>query len=187
MCIRDRCSSDFLDVPVQGAATAATDPALAEKLVTGVYNSLISGDAFGKGDTHGIAFIASTNIMSDDADKGSTDSDQKGTVGELDDFLHGPSNIFVGSIWSGHYNAIAQCNQALKALETAKVDSITKKRWIGEVRFLRGYYYFNLVRYFGGVPAVLRVPESAADANSCLLYTSPSPRDRTRSRMPSSA
>ncbi|MBK6783948.1 MAG: RagB/SusD family nutrient uptake outer membrane protein [Saprospiraceae bacterium] len=35
-----------------------------------------------------------------------------------------------------------------------------------EVRFLRGYYYFNLVRYFGGVPAVLRVPESAADANS---------------------
>ena len=27
------------------------------------------------------------------------------------------------------------------------------------------------------------IPES----NSCLLYTSPSPRDRTRSRMPSSA
>ena len=27
----------------------------------------------------------------------------------------------------------------------------------------------------------------AYDMNSCLLYTSPSPRDRTRSRMPSSA
>ena len=26
-----------------------------------------------------------------------------------------------------------------------------------------------------------------ADCNGCLLYTSPSPRDRTRSRMPSSA
>ena len=26
-----------------------------------------------------------------------------------------------------------------------------------------------------------------ADAAGCLLYTSPSPRDRTRSRMPSSA
>ena len=25
------------------------------------------------------------------------------------------------------------------------------------------------------------------DINTCLLYTSPSPRDRTRSRMPSSA
>ena len=27
----------------------------------------------------------------------------------------------------------------------------------------------------------------AIDCNNCLLYTSPSPRDRTRSRMPSSA
>eukprot|EP00657_Telonema_sp_P-1_P002900 TRINITY_DN1675_c0_g1_i7.p1 TRINITY_DN1675_c0_g1~~TRINITY_DN1675_c0_g1_i7.p1 ORF type:complete len:104 (+),score=7.72 TRINITY_DN1675_c0_g1_i7:146-457(+) len=30
-------------------------------------------------------------------------------------------------------------------------------------------------------------PELAGGASSCLLYTSPSPRDRTRSRMPSSA
>ena len=29
--------------------------------------------------------------------------------------------------------------------------------------------------------------KSAADFYTCLLYTSPSPRDRTRSRMPSSA
>ena len=42
--------------------------------------------------------------------------------------------------------------------------------------------------------ALLEVPgvslqglEWAADLNPCLLYTSPSPRDRTRSRMPSSA
>ena len=33
---------------------------------------------------------------------------------------------------------------------------------------------------------VSAVAQSAKD-NSCLLYTSPSPRDRTRSRMPSSA
>ena len=31
------------------------------------------------------------------------------------------------------------------------------------------------------------VPSVDADLQSCLLYTSPSPRDRTRSRMPSSA
>ena len=30
-------------------------------------------------------------------------------------------------------------------------------------------------------------PLQAALRNACLLYTSPSPRDRTRSRMPSSA
>ena len=31
------------------------------------------------------------------------------------------------------------------------------------------------------------LPEEIADPDHCLLYTSPSPRDRTRSRMPSSA
>ena len=30
-------------------------------------------------------------------------------------------------------------------------------------------------------------PESVTEEHTCLLYTSPSPRDRTRSRMPSSA
>ena len=35
------------------------------------------------------------------------------------------------------------------------------------------------------VPFAVNV--DAAEANDCLLYTSPSPRDRTRSRMPSSA
>ena len=37
----------------------------------------------------------------------------------------------------------------------------------------------------GGIEAVLAAMRS--HASSCLLYTSPSPRDRTRSRMPSSA
>ena len=30
-------------------------------------------------------------------------------------------------------------------------------------------------------------PEEGIEPGTCLLYTSPSPRDRTRSRMPSSA
>ena len=33
----------------------------------------------------------------------------------------------------------------------------------------------------------LRIQGSGSKAFLCLLYTSPSPRDRTRSRMPSSA
>jgi len=41
------CGKDFLDVPVQGKATPDSDPAIAEKLVTGVYNSLLAGSAFG--------------------------------------------------------------------------------------------------------------------------------------------
>ena len=35
--------------------------------------------------------------------------------------------------------------------------------------------------------AIVRLIKDREEYNNCLLYTSPSPRDRTRSRMPSSA
>ena len=37
------------------------------------------------------------------------------------------------------------------------------------------------------VPLFSELLEKTTDCMACLLYTSPSPRDRTRSRMPSSA
>ena len=46
-----------------------------------------------------------------------------------------------------------------------------------------GYYFYN--------PLLLKLvsvdPKPIEAVDSCLLYTSPSPRDRTRARMPSSA
>lgn len=161
------CQKSFLDVPVQGQATTATDPNLAINLVTGVYNSLYNSEAFGGagGDIHGISFIAATNIISDDAEKGSTPTDQP-SIGNIDDFTLTPTNNFVAALWNGYYSGIARTNQALAALESASLDAKTKSQLIGEVRFIRGYYYFNLVRFFGGVPKVVRVPKDAQDANT---------------------
>ena len=38
-----------------------------------------------------------------------------------------------------------------------------------------------------GKGSMMRLGDTDREAIPCLLYTSPSPRDRTRSRMPSSA
>ena len=160
------CSDEFLDVDVQGGVSTTSDPDLAQKLVTGVYNSLMQGDSWGNGDVHGFAFISVTSIMSDDADKGSTPSDQAVPVGDIDNFTLTPTNKFCESLWSGHYNSIGAANQALKALGVAAIDEVQKNQLMGEVRFLRGYLYFNLVRMYGGVPLVLRVPVDADDANT---------------------
>lgn len=160
------CQKSFLDVPVQGGATTESDPALAQKLVTGCYNSLLQGESWGTGDVHGFAFISVTNIASDDADKGSTAGDQKVPVGDIDDFTLTSTNKFAETLWSGHYNSIGTVNQAIKALKTATIDDATKNHLLGEVRFLRGYLYFNLVRMFGGVPLVMRVPADQTDANN---------------------
>ncbi|WP_337041026.1 RagB/SusD family nutrient uptake outer membrane protein [Emticicia sp. 17c] len=166
------CSSDFLDVPLQGKPTADTDPNLVQNLVVGVYNSLMAGESFGaEGDVHGFAFISATNIMSDDADKGSTAIDQQSTAGVLDDFTVTSTNNFVQALWSGYYNGIAKVNNALATIEGASnLDATTKSRLSAEVRVIRGYYYFNLVRWFGGVPKIIRVPKDASDANTDPVF-----------------
>ena len=97
------CSKDFLNVPVQGQITPDSDPALAEKLVNGVYNSLLNGEAFGgQGDIHGISFITLTEIISDNADKGSTPSDQPG-IGDIDNLNLSPTNNFIAAVWTGYF------------------------------------------------------------------------------------
>ena len=45
----------------------------------------------------------------------------------------------------------------------------------------------NVLVENGVIASVNAGADAQADSTLCLLYTSPSPRDRTRSRMPSSA
>lgn len=172
------CQKGFLDVPVQGQATTATDPNLAVNLVTGVYNSMYNSEAFGGagGDVHGISFIAATNIISDDADKGSTPGDQP-PLADIDNFTTTSTNNFVAALWNGYYSGISRANQALAALQTASLNPATKNQLIGEVRFIRAYYYFNLVRFFGPVPNVVRVPKDAQDANNDPAFQTRAPLD----------
>ena len=52
---------------------------------------------------------------------------------------------------------------------------------------LGGCRYFNYQDLNKQEEDVLKLAEAMTYKNSCLLYTSPSPRDKTVSRMPSSA
>ena len=52
---------------------------------------------------------------------------------------------------------------------------------------LPGPLYLKFERRGDGIDFEKETVDKTTDSFSCLLYTSPSPRDRTRSRMPSSA
>jgi hypothetical protein len=169
-CIIAGCNKSFLDVPAQGQQTkeeVSKDPNAASNLVLGAYNALYFG-GFGN-TTVGLEMCLTVDVASDDADKGSSPSDQQATAGKMDNFTVDANVSYLNDLWNGHYAAIARTNQALSVLNTATFDSTLKNRLIGETRFLRGYFYFNLVRLFGGVPLILRVA-TIADQNNDEFY-----------------
>ncbi|MEI9934641.1 MAG: RagB/SusD family nutrient uptake outer membrane protein [Ferruginibacter sp.] len=167
------CTKDFLNVPIQGQESPSLDPTIALDLVTGAYNSLITPDAteasgFGGYDIHGIMFITVTNIISDDADKGSFASDQPDCEA-IDNFTVTSSNSYLDPLWKGYYAGISRTNQAIAALAIAALPDTVIKVRTAEMRFIRAYYYFNLVRMFGGVPIVLNVPSGPRDNDSSFF------------------
>ena len=77
-------------------------------------------------------------------------------IREVSNFAIQPTNLFVGYAWKEHYTAINRANVLIdKVTEASWLDEQTKQNYIAEARFLRALMYFNLVRYFGGVPIVL--------------------------------
>ena len=170
------CSKDFLEVNPQGQLTevqALSDPAAAEKLVGGTYSTLYFG-GFGN-TTVGFLFTMATEVASDDSDKGSTPSDFP-PAAEIDNFSINANNFIFNNLWNGHYSAIARVNRSIDILEKSTFEESVKNRLLGEVRFLRGFYYFNLVRLFGGVPMVIRVPDPS-EGNSDEFQTKASRED----------
>ena len=57
--------------------------------------------------------------------------------------------------------------------------------WSSEIN-VRDFVSHNITPYYGDA-SFLEGPTERTKAVCCLLYTSPSPRDRQKSRMPSSA
>jgi hypothetical protein len=169
------CKKSFLDVPIQGQGTPSTDPQVALDEVTGAYNALITPDPtqseFGQYDIHGIYFITVTNIMSDDADKGSYAGDQP-LAAEIDNFQITSDNTYLAGLWRGYYAGISRTNIAITGLAQAQAAlgvPLTTTR-TAEMRFVRAYLYFNLVRMFGGVPLVLTVPTGPQNQDSAFYY-----------------
>jgi hypothetical protein len=102
---------------------------------------------------HVFSWLGVTDIASDDATKGSTPSDASFLL-EMDQKTFGPSNIAFEGLWSGYYTGIYRANVALKNIPPINMDLGLKKRLVGENKFLRAYFYFFLVRAFGGVPKI---------------------------------
>jgi starch-binding outer membrane protein, SusD/RagB family len=94
------------------------------------------------------------DIMSDDARKGSNPGDQASTVGPYDYFGITPTQDGLDRWWAALYEGIKRCNVVIEKVPLISMDETLRSRYIAEAQFLRAWFYFDLVRAWGGVPLV---------------------------------
>lgn len=76
------------------------------------------------------------------------------------------SNPYVSEAWQTNFNGIYRANVFLDQLQkngNIITDAALKNRLEAEAKFLRAFYYFDLVRYFGKVP-LMDHPVTATEA-----------------------
>ncbi|OAQ38978.1 hypothetical protein A5893_13145 [Pedobacter psychrophilus] len=115
----------------------------------------------------GMLYIAGNGMMASATDEAEHTFERH----PLQSFNNGswnPINV-PDDVWSRYYRQIRLCNQALISFDKVDLDGSKNdpssssqalyiaqlaevKRWEFEARFLRAYYYFELVKRYGGVP-----------------------------------
>ncbi|MCC8133094.1 MAG: RagB/SusD family nutrient uptake outer membrane protein [Tannerellaceae bacterium] len=73
---------------------------------------------------------------------------------DLEYLRHTSENTFVKDMWKHSYAGISKANTAIEKIPDIDMNATKQARFIGEAKFLRGLYYFNLVRFFGDVPLI---------------------------------
>lgn len=74
---------------------------------------------------------------------------------DMANFVTTSDNSGVLDLWRGPAPGILYCNVVLEKVPAIEMDEALKNRTLGEAKFLRGLYYFILVRYFDDVPLIL--------------------------------
>jgi len=88
---------------------------------------------------------------------------------QIDDMIHTSTNSNLRDIWNWMFAGVQRCNYFMEFKDKTNFDS--KELMIGEVRFLRAYYNFELVKWFGPIP--MKVDERFKPGDETTIPRSP--------------
>ena len=143
------CMDNFLDQKPQGQQTeevflkTSQDAQLA---TTAIYNIFLDWNYHSGG-------YPILDIISDDAYKGSNPGDAS-SIELFNKFQFTASAGDISRWYSALYKGIRRANIVIEKVPSVPMDESLKKRLLGEARFLRAHFYFDLVRAFGDLPKV---------------------------------
>ena len=93
------------------------------------------------------------SAASDDAYAGGSDASDQPSWVAYDNFTLDPFKGPQLGLWQKNYSGVYKANLLLSKVEKAPgLDAAFKARTIAEAKFLRAYFYFDLVRFFGKAP-----------------------------------
>src|SRR5699024_6974917 len=76
---------------------------------------------------------------------------------QIQNFNITATNPELNAAWKTAYRGIHRANLVIKnAPNVEGLNQATATRYVNESKFLRAYWYYDLVRKFGGVPLVLK-------------------------------
>lgn len=151
-------SCDFLDKPILGSESLDAyfyNETECDKYVTGLYQ-YITNNAW----SPVYMWWIMTDLCTDDGWMGSTYQPAKYVefqpVVHYEGTTETTTNVYLNGFWECRYKGIAEANIGIDRIEKADISLQKKKQFIAEAKFLRSFFYFDLVRNFGGVPLVLK-------------------------------
>ena len=136
------CSDDFIDVE-SGDVTSGdffNTEADYQNALIGAYDLLQTVNWFAM-----LSEIASDNTLAG----GESATDVVG-IQEIDDMIHTPVNQQIRDVWNWMYAGVNRANFILEFQD--KIEFQGKEKVLAQARFLRAYYYFELVKWFGDIP-----------------------------------
>ena len=89
-------------------------------------------------------------IASDNTLAGGENATDVPGIQQVDDMIHSPNNQQLRDIWGWMFAGVNRANYIMEFQD--KMDFPTKPSVLAQARFLRAYYYFELVKWFGPVP-----------------------------------
>tara|TARA_X000001036_G_scaffold56951_1_gene46696 strand:+ start:880 stop:2418 length:1539 start_codon:yes stop_codon:yes gene_type:complete len=94
------------------------------------------------------------NFTTNDVIPGGSGPNDQPQLQAFNSFSYVSSNIHLNSDWTAQYQGIYRTNALIGMLPGIDMNDSTKAQMMAEGKFLRAFYYFNLVTAYGGVPFV---------------------------------
>lgn len=142
---------DFLDLKPTGTFTEEQlDDSSIEGLMASAYAGL-EAHFFGNNESFaGPITNWVFDVRSDDALKGGGDITMEQYIHQLEVSNVTSDNAVALDKWRNNYYAISRVHKAMNAIENSNIAN--KATYLGELKLLRAYFYFDLIRIFKQVP-----------------------------------